>query len=183
MRTPTVAFLVLAALNVFTTQRSVAGSCDCHPEVSNASAITVGNCAKIWSNNECTLKEDGAAGASVNLVNQIQGKLTFKFDLPHTSTPKFSNRQFNEIDLYSAIANLANEQNVDFVASVINLGHDNIGGIVKYWGADYPFTVKSSDARVTVLKKCLYAEQINDKNNFYLNFNDDNLPCTAWSSK
>lgn len=39
------------------------GECSCTPEVSNARAIVSSTCAKIWSNNVCTLKESGVAAA------------------------------------------------------------------------------------------------------------------------
>ena len=63
--------VLLVAASAISTPQSVAGSCDCRPEVSNASAITVGHCAKLWSNNQCTLKEDGTSSGSVNVYSEL----------------------------------------------------------------------------------------------------------------
>ena len=42
-----------------------AGNCSCQDQIDNASAEVSGSCSKIWSNNHCTLKEDGATSSAM----------------------------------------------------------------------------------------------------------------------
>jgi len=98
------------------------------------------------------------------------------------SPPARSKGQFDEEELGSAIAALTNQQNVNFVASVLNLYHENLPAISKYWGINTPMLFKSANTTATINDKCFYAQNITDKSNFYLNFNENNRPCEAWSA-
>jgi hypothetical protein len=175
------AALLLASGAVSATQSVVAGGCDCSPEVSNANAITISNCAKLWSNNQCTLKEEGTSG-NTKFYNDVQNKVLFRLnpiDAPKTIIVKGT---FDENELGSAIAALGNEQNVDFIASTLILYHENAQTISKYWGAGTPMVFRSPASTAVIKNKCFYAQNIANTSNFYLNFNEDNYPCDAWKA-
>ena len=174
--------VLLGAASTISTLQSVAGSCDCRPEVSNASAITVGHCAKLWSNNQCTLKEDGTSSGNVNVYTELQNKVLFHVKINNTPKATLAKGQFDEDELGSAIASLANQHNVDFVASVLNLYHENLPAISKYWGVGTPMLFKSANTTAVLNDKCFYAQDIIDKSNFYVNFDEDNRPCEAWKA-
>ena len=53
--------LVSAALAASVSVAAFGGTCDCKDEVENASAQVTGSCSKLWSNNHCTLKENGSS--------------------------------------------------------------------------------------------------------------------------
>ena len=44
---------------------SFAGSCDCSPEIENASATVTTTCSKTWSDNQCSLDETGASASQL----------------------------------------------------------------------------------------------------------------------
>ena len=106
----------------------------------------------------------------------------FRVKIDDTPKTALAKGQFNEEELGSAIAALTNQQNINFVASVLNLYHNNLPTISKYWGISTPMLFKSADTTAVINDKCFCAQDITDKYNFYLNFNDDNRPCEAWSA-
>ena len=53
---------------------AVAGTCDCKPEITNASAAVTSSCSKIWSSGHCTLKESGASTS--RLREQFRGRVS-----------------------------------------------------------------------------------------------------------
>jgi hypothetical protein len=174
--------LLFVASSATATPQSVAGSCDCRPEISNANAITVGSCAKLWSNNQCTLKEDGSSGGSGSIYNDLQSKVRLHVTISDAPKKTLAIGQFDKVEFGSAIAALTNPQNVDFVASVLNLYDDNLQTIAKHWGIDTPTIFKSTSTTAVISNKCFYAQDITGKFNFYLNFNEDNRPCEAWGA-
>ncbi|MDE0342151.1 MAG: hypothetical protein OXK82_03115 [Deltaproteobacteria bacterium] len=57
--------LAAVALALLGSTTAFAGSCNCSPEIENASATVTSTCSKIWSDNECTLKESGSSTSEV----------------------------------------------------------------------------------------------------------------------
>ena len=62
----TIRLIAAVGLALFASVAALAGSCNCKPEITNASAKVTSTCSKIWSSNHCTLKEAGASGSRLN---------------------------------------------------------------------------------------------------------------------
>ncbi|MCE8006839.1 hypothetical protein [Aestuariivita sp.] len=79
--------LCFILLLLSTTGVCLAGSCDCSPEIDNASATVTTTCSKTWSNNQCSLDETGAnasqlirnPGAITALDQQFSGTFPLTF--------------------------------------------------------------------------------------------------------
>lgn len=56
-------FLAAVAVALSASATAFAGTCDCSPEIKNASAKVTSSCSKVWSDDQCTLKEVGASSS------------------------------------------------------------------------------------------------------------------------
>lgn len=52
---------------------AVGATCECKPEVNNASAVTSDTCSKTWKDSHCTLKESGASSRAASRSDMIAG--------------------------------------------------------------------------------------------------------------
>jgi hypothetical protein len=170
---------------------ATAGTCSCQNEIRNAKASVTGLCAKIWSHNVCTLKEDGApplqsgqSGSTTGSGSAQQSQQAWTNDVVtevRRSIPG-SIRIFggNVSDLHpqlrdagflnsAILRTLASETDHRFVADVLKLISRNESNIQTSWSRPQPVSFEEGDIKAAVGFHCIYAQTRDGRTNFYLN--------------
>lgn len=178
---------LVAACFLFFTNAALAGTCDCKPEIINASAVVTSTCGKIWSNNHCTLKESGASASSSQAARQeaqaweatvYQGLPTGgRVDPRNLSWPSSDWQDFyanifprlSDIGYLERLIVLTVQPEIpaEFAGAVLDLLRRNRDAVVRAWSKGDVHTFTGREISVKISGFCIYAEGPN--RNFYIN--------------
>ena len=184
-----VVVIVLMLTHSFGSAVAFGSECSCSPEIGNAKALVTSTCAKIWSNNQCTLKESGVAGSQPELEKWFQGvysQVSGPRQIPSAGRwPFVAENSPDAVRFHQEVSNLDTPESFQslerlvlvsiadgvrqgFAAAVINLLRRRQADVGTGWRGTRR-VLDETLVQVVVDSQCLYAKSADE--NFYVNAN------------